>query len=668
MMKGPPPKILAWLARSFLLLLVVASPWPFGSVAPRAASTLAAGLLVLYGAYWAFRFVQQRSVTLPHGWIWLALGLAFVSMQSVPFPSTLTAVAPGVNRTYAPIAAELGASPGWHPISVEPFRTEWSLLQLLSLACAFHLANRLFRATRERNALAGSLAGVGVALSLFAVYQKARFGSVLYGLVPVESGTPFGPFVNHNHFAGYAEATALVALGTAIGFSRRSSPLGLLFAGASVLIGIAHLLSHSRGGILALGAGLVTLAWLSSRDAGKGRPILLAGATLAIALFLVVFGPASVYHRIASFGNAAADDSFRFRIQLWSDSFGLWASSPVVGTGLGTFAAAIPPYRSGPDEVRAEFAESDWLQLLCEGGLIGLAIAAILVGTALRSGLREARAERSEGNRGVLHGLAAAAVALIVHGFVDFNFRIPSNALLFAVTLGALAPPGLKVSWSRGRLVRLVAALLAVGLTLGASLRALSLGWSDELNRRVNPLLARPEEFTSLIQALGSSKGRVPSNPDTTYLLGRLYNEEAYRSRNEARYRELRLEQAGAAFRESLARAPARGRTWFELGWTEANLGRENEADRFFALALSLEPHWANLRANYALYLVSRGRIDDALVQIEAARALEPGLAPLDALSIIGPHVRHDVHLLRRAAGSGPEAELALETFEKSFE
>ncbi len=214
MMKGPPPKILAWLARSFLLLLVVASPWPFGSVAPRAASTLAAALLVLYGAYWAFRFLRQRSVTLPHGWIWLGFGLAFVSMQSVPLPSTLTAVAPGVNRTYAPIAAELGASPGWHPISVEPFRTEWSLLQLLSLACAFHLANRLFRATTERNALAGSLAGVGVALSLFAVYQKARFGSVLYGLVPVESGTPFGPFVNHNHFAGYAEATALVALGS----------------------------------------------------------------------------------------------------------------------------------------------------------------------------------------------------------------------------------------------------------------------------------------------------------------------------------------------------------------------------------------------------------------------------------------------------------------------
>jgi len=319
-------------------------------------------------------------------------------------------------------------------------------------------------------------------------------------------------------------------------------------------------------------------------------------------------------------------------------------------------------------EIRAEYAESDWLQLLCEAGLIGLAIAVILIASSLRGGLREARGEASQRNRGFLHGAAAAAVALSVHGFVDFNFRIPSNALLFAVLLGLIAPAGAKLSWEGGRLFRQSAALVLVGLALAGAVRTLRLGWSDELNRRVNPLLARPEEFTYLIQALGKSRSAVPENPDTFYLLGRLYNEEAYRSRDEARYRELRLEQAGEAFRESLRRAPARGRTWFELGWTEANLGRDSEADRLFSLALTLEPHWANLRANYALYLVSRGRIDDALVQIEAARALEPGLTPLDALSIIGPHVKNDVHLLRRAAGSGPEAELALQTFGKSSE
>jgi O-antigen ligase len=669
---GPFPKIRDWTPRVLLIILVVASPWPFGSVAPRAASTLTAALLVFYGLYWAVQLLRRRSATAPHGWLWIVSGLLFVTIQTLPLPSIVTSVAaPAVARVYAPLGTELDATGSvaragsrWHPISIEPFQTEWSLLQLLSLACAFHLANRLFRKGAERNLLAYSLTAVGVALSLFAVYQKARFGTVLYGRFPVESGSPFGPFVNHNHFAGYVEAAALVALGAAVGLSRRVSALALLLAGSSVLMGIAHLLSHSRGGLLALVAGLATLAWLSvPRESGGGRPLLIGGA-LAATAFLLVFAPSSLFQRLASFRDPAADGSVGFRIQLWSDSIGLWASSPVVGTGLGTYAAAIPPYRSGPEEIRAEYAESDWLQLLCEAGLIGLALAALLISSSLRVGLEQARGDTSDKSRGMLHGAAAAAVALSVHGFVDFNFRIPSNALLFAVILGVIAPAGVKLSWKGGRLLRHAAALLLVGLAVTAAVRTLRLGWSDELNRRVNPLLARPEEFASLIQALGKSRTAVPYNPDTSYLLGRLYNEEAYRSRNEARYRELRLEQAGEAFRESLRSAPARGRTWFELGWTEANLGRDSEADGLFSLALALEPHWANLRANYALYLVSRGRIDDALVQIEAARALEPGLTPLDALSIVGPHVKHDVHLLRRAAGSGPDADLALETFD----
>jgi len=670
-MKAPSPKILDWIARSLLILLVVASPWPFGSVAPRAASTLTAALLVVYGIYWSVQLLSSRKPTAPHGWIWIVSGIAFVAFQNLPLPSAVTALAaPAVARAYAPLRTETfvgvgSADASWHPVSIEPFRTEWSLLQLLSLACAFHLTNRLFRRTAERNLLACSLAAVGVALSLFAVYQKARFGTVLYGRIPVESGSPFGPFVNHNHFAGYVEATALVALGASIGLARRSSALALLLAGSSVLMGIGHLLSHSRGGLLALGCGLATLAWLSrSREGGGGRPFFVIGGALAVTAFLLVFAPSSLFHRLASLGNPEADDSVEFRIQLWSDSVVLWASSPVVGTGLGTYSAAIPPYRSGPAETRAEYAESDWLQLLCEAGLIGLVLAAILVASSLRVGLREARGVTKERSRGVLHGAAAAAVALSVHGLVDFNFRIPSNALLFAVTLGVIAPAGAQLSWEGRRRVRQSAALVLAALALAGALRTLRLGWSDELNRRVNPLLARPEEFTSLIQALGKSRSAVPGNPDTSYLLGRLYNEEAYRSRDEAAYRALRLEQAGDAFRESLRRAPARGRTWFELGWTEANAGRDPEADRLFSLALTLEPHWANLRANYALYLVSRGRIDEALLQIETARALEPGLAPLDALSIIGPHVKHDVHLLRRAAGRGSEADRALEAFE----
>jgi hypothetical protein len=394
-----------------------------------------------------------------------------------------------------------------------------------------------------------------------------------------------------------------------------------------------------------------------------GRRFLLATGALTVSAFLVVFAPSSLFHRLQSFSDPAGDDSLLFRLQLWSDSMNLFGSSPIVGTGLGTYSAAIPSYRSGPHEVRAEHAESDWLELLCEGGLVGLAPILVLVVSSISAGLREAGDERNDRGRGALHGAAAAVVALLVHGLVDFNFRIPSNALLFSVLLGVLAPAGRRHPWEGHRLLRASVAFALFSLSLGGAVWAMKLGESDELNRGVNPLLAKPEEFDGLIQKLASSRARVPSNPDTSYLLGRLYNEEAYRSREKVRYRELRLEQAGEAFRDSLRRAPARGRTWFELGWTEANLGRDERAHRLFTLALALEPHWANLRANYALYLVSRGRIDEALTQLEIGRGLVPGLTPADALNIIGPHVDGDLNLLRRAAGTGPDAEIALSEY-----
>jgi tetratricopeptide (TPR) repeat protein len=389
---------------------------------------------------------------------------------------------------------------------------------------------------------------------------------------------------------------------------------------------------------------------------------------VAVLSFVLVFAPSSLYQRLATLGDPGADDSVQFRVQLWKDSAGLFGRSPGVGTGLGTYAAAIPPHRSGPDETRAEYAESDWVQLACEGGAAALSVAVLFLLAIARGAHHLILEERSESSRGVRQGALAAVAALVVHGLVDFNFRIPSNALLFAVLLGVVAPAGRKLSWERRRIGHWALAAIAVAASVAAASYVLKLGTSEDLNRKVNPLLAAPEEFPDLIQRLAASRERVPQNPETSFLLGRLYNEEAYRSREEQRYRELRLDQARAAFRTSLARAPSRGRTWFELAWTEASLRNDERADRLFARALVLEPHWANLRANYALYLVSRGRIDEALAQVEAGRELEPGLSSLDALNVIGPYLGDDPVSLRRAAGDDEEGASAIASFRKSSE
>jgi O-antigen ligase len=650
------------LARCLLLAAVVAAPWPFGSVVPLAVSALSVFLVFLYVSHAAIGVARSGSLPTPPGLAWILGGLTLVAVQCLPLPHALVALAaPAAGDAYAPLGAELGVT-GWHPLSVEPFETVQALALLVALACAYALSNRLF-SRRWQDPVVYSLAAVGVALSLFAVYQKARFGNVLYGRFQVESATPFGPFVNHNHFAGYVEACLLVTLGAALMRWKRDGSLALLLGGAAALMGIGHVLSHSRGGLVALGCGVAFLAWLSRGDEWKGARIFLVGGGLAVLSFLLLFAPSTLYQRLATLGAPGKDDSVRYRLQLWSDSIALWERSPVAGTGLGTYSAAIPRYRSGPDETRAEYAESDWIQLLSETGVAGMIVAAGFLVSVLFAAHRRLRKERSETIRGAGYGALAAAVALVAHGFVDFNFRIPSNALLFALVLGMAAPRGrqhrLEVS------PRWRSAVAALGLALAASLAiyVLRLGVSEHRNQRVNPLLTDPEEFTGLIQDLVRSREAVPANPQSWFLLGRLYNEEAYRSRDAVRYRELRLEQARAAFRQALRLAPARGRFWFELGWTEAALENDGVADRLFSLALEREPHWADLRANYALFLVSRGRVNEALTQLEIGRKLEPGISPGDALDIIGPYLGDDAVSLRELAGEDPEGERALAAF-----
>ena len=69
------------------------------------------------------------------------------------------------------------------------------------------------------------------------------------------------------------------------------------------------------------------------------------------------------------------------------------------------------------------------------------------------------------------------------------------------------------------------------------------------------------------------------------------------------------------------------------------------------------------MRVNYALYLASQGRIDEALEQLERGRNLIPGISPYEAVSTLGPYVEDDPALLRRAAGEHPEADGAIDRY-----
>src|SRR5467141_2480656 len=111
----------------------------------------------------------------------------------------------------------------------------------------------------------------GFLVSLFAVLQHLTSNGKLYWIREISSGVlPFGPYVNRNHFAGFAELILPLALvPLVLGRVRRERwPVVGLFA---VLPIGALFLSASRGGLVSLGAelGVVALVMILRRTVGK---------------------------------------------------------------------------------------------------------------------------------------------------------------------------------------------------------------------------------------------------------------------------------------------------------------------------------------------------------------------------------------------------------------
>lgn len=447
------PGPVAAAALAVLVLLVALTPWPFGSAHP--VSTHVVSLLALFAALGVvLRGLHAGSIelpSLPAGWVGGLLALA--ALQLVPLPPGLHALlAPGSAALWHPGEATAAAVLGSHfrPVSIDPDATRRWLSLATGLVALAVLAAPALHHRRPARAAALVIAGSGLAVALYGIVARTFFGNRLYGVIPVPTINPFGPFVSKNHFAGYVEMAALLTLGLAVGLAdetRRSRGLlgwidssraGRVVAayGAAAVMVLAILISLSRGGVVSLAAGglvFFSLRLTASTRYRSGLGLLLAlllaatGAGLAFAAL-----PSEGRERVLSLVGVTSDSSGRFRLGVWRDTLSLSTSSPLAGQGFGTFADALPPFKRGAGNMRVEHAENDYLELLAEGGALGFLLVMGAAWFVARHAIRGLALEGDRLRRGLGMGAAAAAAALLVHSGFDFNLRITSNAVLFA--------------------------------------------------------------------------------------------------------------------------------------------------------------------------------------------------------------------------------------------
>lgn len=542
-----------------LVALSVVSPWIYGGVSSGVTLVISA-IAIVVPLLLVLSIVRKgRSLPVLRP-LWPAFAfLALAAIQLLPLPrGVLRALAPGSARVWYPMepaaAAVLGDGP--RPISINPPASRRALALAGGVITLALLAAPAL--CRRRYAVASVLAvGAGAfAVTLYALLAPSLFGRRLYGVLEVPTVSPYGPFVSKNHFAGYVEVACLLLFGLTLGWvtalnrgnsrlywveSRRASGVVLTGAAACTLA-VGVLASFSRGGAVSLAAGAVVLVVAhqrTGRDGSWASSLLLFGLAAVLGTALVLALPASGRARLRRLPQAGEERAGAFRLRVWHDSLRLARSSPLVGFGLGSFSDAFPYFKSGSGELRVENAENEYLQIMGETGCLGLVCTLGAVFLVVRELRRSIRTSPDLVQRGLAIGALGALSAVAVHSAVDFNLRIPSNALQSAL-LPALAG-GIAFSFRPCRRW----GLLTIAGGLSAALCLITYE---------SVLAPSPPEV------------RQPLRPG------------------------LRLAQVESALREALERRPADAEAWVTLGWVRYARGEPLEGVALARYGASLDP------------------------------------------------------------------------------
>jgi O-antigen ligase len=334
-------------------------------------------------------------------------------------------------------------------LSLDPNSTRLVLVQLASLFIYF-AATLVFVDTPHRlRVIVRTIMVFGFLLAIFGLTQSFTSPTKVYWLRELNQSTAFGPFINRHHFAGYMELT--IAL-----------PLGLLFAGAvdkekriiylfiAGLMGVALVMTASRGGIISLVAEIVFLVIVTAiwrkpserRRKRTGRMKRVAGriamtGALLFSLFLGVILLGGEFSITRFIDTVNTDDPTTGRAHFWAVTLDIIKAHPYIGTGLGAFGVIYTKYDTRNGLYRLEQAHNDYLQTLSDAGIVGGVLGLSFVVLLFYKAISRAKS-RDDFRRGVSLAALSGCFAVLVHSFFDFTLHTTSNALLFLV-LAAIA-------------------------------------------------------------------------------------------------------------------------------------------------------------------------------------------------------------------------------------
>jgi O-antigen ligase len=304
-------------------------------------------------------------------------------------------------------------------------------------------------------AVVNVLVALGIVIAVFGIAQKALVGDdfrvKIYGFwQPRYRNSPFGPFANRNHFAGwmlmvlplalaYFASALHHALGTAgSGWRNKVLWLGSERAGQAVVLGFAVVVmavsmvySNSRSGLVCALPAVALIGWLAVRARIARSARILVGAVfmLLIASALVWAGSDVILHRFTVVPAEIGD-----RLGAWRDALHVVHDFPLTGIGLNAYGTASIEYQTVASAWQYTTAHNDYLQLAAEGGLlVGVPIVLAVVAFVRLMRRRWRQGDDDPTVSWLRAGAFVSLGAIALQALVDFSLQIPANAILFVV-------------------------------------------------------------------------------------------------------------------------------------------------------------------------------------------------------------------------------------------
>ena len=425
--------MLANVREAGIIALLLFAPLPYGGVLPWSQAVIEGAVVVLAGL-WAADMLRAGTLRIRRTpLLWPGLAMLGVVVVQLARPGGLA----------SPHAT-------WESVRL------YGAYFLLLLVLGDHLVTRA-RIVR----LTAILLGSGAILALLGRQNQIRGGRGILWLArdpEAHLDRLTSTFVNPNHQALHFAVLLFLALGLLLAVVGRRDPSGrdgdaprprriagglpglVGLAGAIVVLGGALVLTASRGGLVSVAVGLAVMAALALRARLARGPV----AAAAGLLLLGALGYASAVGLGPVLGRVMApvrEPIAGARGPIWTATLATAGEAPWLGVGLAGFEDAFTRHRPAavPARYVVDYAHNDYLQLLAETGVVGLAVLAWAVVALLVFVLRRWAPRRDPFVRGLTIGGLGGLAAVLVHSALDFGLHLPGNALL-VVFLAALLP------------------------------------------------------------------------------------------------------------------------------------------------------------------------------------------------------------------------------------